>query len=61
MTTPPHDATIDGVLMQAVDVVREYALAGVPVQAVRGVSLSVDAGEYAAIVGPSPAPSALTH
>ena len=42
-----------GPVLQAVDVVREYALAGVPVQAVRGVSLEVGEGEYAAIVGPS--------
>ena len=33
-----------GPVLQAVDVVREYALAGVPVQAVRGVSLEVGEG-----------------
>ena len=42
-----------GPVLQAVDVVREYALAGVPVQAVRGVSLEVGEGEYVAIIGPS--------
>lgn len=40
-------------LLRARDVVREYALAGVPVQALRGVSLEVHEGEYVAIVGPS--------
>ncbi len=40
-------------LLQAVDVAREYALAGVPVRAVRGVSLEIAEGDYAAIVGPS--------
>ena len=40
-------------LLRVEDVVREYALAGAPVAAVRGVSLTVAEGEYVAIVGPS--------
>lgn len=40
-------------LLRTRDVTRAYALAGVPVQALRGVSLDVHDGEYVAIVGPS--------
>ena len=40
-------------LLRAIDVSRDYQLAGETVHAVRGVSLAVEAGEYAAIVGPS--------
>ena len=40
-------------LLRTHDLVREYALDGVPVHALRGVSLEVRAGEYVAIVGPS--------
>jgi putative ABC transport system ATP-binding protein len=39
--------------IEAVDVTRTYHLEGVDVDALRGVSLRVAAGEYAAIVGPS--------
>ncbi len=35
------------------DVVREYRTGGEVVAALRGVSLRIDAGEYAAIIGPS--------
>ncbi|GAA1559881.1 ABC transporter ATP-binding protein [Dactylosporangium maewongense] len=35
------------------DVTREYALDGVTVPALRGVSFTVDAGDYVAIIGPS--------
>ena len=40
-------------LLRVDGVVREYALAGAAVAAVRGVSLTVTHGEYVAIVGPS--------
>ena len=39
--------------LEAVDVTREYVLEGVTVQALRGVSLTVAQGDYAAVVGPS--------
>jgi len=39
--------------LEAIDVHRTYALDGVQVEALRGVSLRVDAGDYLAIVGPS--------
>ncbi|WKW13214.1 ABC transporter ATP-binding protein [Pseudogemmatithrix spongiicola] len=40
-------------VLSARDLRREYAVAGRPVAAVRGISLDVTAGEYVAIVGPS--------
>ena len=39
--------------VELVDVVREYLTGGEVVQALRGVSLRIDTGEYVAIVGPS--------
>ncbi|GAB2820107.1 ABC transporter ATP-binding protein [Actinocorallia aurea] len=39
--------------LEAVDVTRTYELDGVSVQALKGVSLRIDEGEYAAILGPS--------
>ncbi|MCZ3388120.1 MAG: ABC transporter ATP-binding protein [Actinomycetia bacterium] len=39
--------------IEAVDVTRVYSLGGAEVHALRGVSLRIEAGEYAAIVGPS--------
>ncbi|HVQ88129.1 MAG TPA: ABC transporter ATP-binding protein [Actinomycetes bacterium] len=44
MTAPAIDAA---------DVTRTYPLGGEPVHALRGVSLRIEAGEFAAIVGPS--------
>ena len=41
------------VAAEAVDVRRSYQLDGVSVEALRGVSLRVDDGEYVAVVGPS--------
>jgi putative ABC transport system ATP-binding protein len=39
--------------IEAVDVSRTYQLDGVSVEALRGVSLTVQAGDYVALVGPS--------
>jgi putative ABC transport system ATP-binding protein len=39
--------------LEAVDVTRSYRLEGVTVEALRGVTLTVERGDYAAVVGPS--------
>ena len=39
--------------LEAIDVTRSYQLDGVTVEALRGVSLTVERGDYAAVVGPS--------
>ena len=39
--------------VEAADVTREYQLGGVSVPALRGVSVTIPAGDYAAILGPS--------
>ncbi len=39
--------------VEAVDVTRSYRLGGVAVEALRGVSLTIGAGEYVAVTGPS--------
>jgi putative ABC transport system ATP-binding protein len=44
---------VTGPAVEAVDVRRSYQLDGVTVEALRGVSLRVDPGEYLAVVGPS--------
>ncbi|MBV1854476.1 ABC transporter ATP-binding protein [Catellatospora tritici] len=45
--------TGDAPAIEAVGIERVYALDGVDVPALRGVTLTIDNGEYAAIVGPS--------
>ncbi|MGI8683034.1 MAG: ABC transporter ATP-binding protein, partial [Mycobacteriales bacterium] len=39
--------------LEAVDVHRSYRLDGVSVEALRGVSMRIDPGDYVAVVGPS--------
>ncbi|MFP5218181.1 MAG: ABC transporter ATP-binding protein, partial [Actinomycetes bacterium] len=39
--------------LEAVDVTRSYRLEGVTVDALRGVTLTIEQGDYAAVVGPS--------
>ncbi|MFI9555887.1 ABC transporter ATP-binding protein [Nonomuraea endophytica] len=39
--------------LEAVDLTRRYQLEGVSVEALRGVTLRIDQGEFAAIIGPS--------
>ena len=51
--SPSRAADARPLVLSARDVRREYPVAGVPVQAVRGLSLDVREGEWVAIVGPS--------
>jgi putative ABC transport system ATP-binding protein len=49
----PSAADPVAVALEAVDVTRTYRLEGVSVDALRGVSVAVGAGDYLAVVGPS--------
>jgi putative ABC transport system ATP-binding protein len=40
-------------VIRAAGLARRYAMGGETIHALRGVSLTVDAGEYVAIMGPS--------
>jgi putative ABC transport system ATP-binding protein len=46
-------AAVGVTAVEAIDVTREYQLGDAAVPALRGVSLSIPAGDYAAILGPS--------
>jgi ABC-type lipoprotein export system ATPase subunit len=49
----PADGTAAAPLIRVTDVVKVYDLGSVRVEALRGVSLAIDRGEYVALVGPS--------
>jgi putative ABC transport system ATP-binding protein len=44
---------VSAAALEAIDVTRTYQMGGVEVTALRGVSVRIDEGEFAAIVGPS--------
>jgi putative ABC transport system ATP-binding protein len=53
VSAAPQTPVVTTAAVEARDVTRSYQLDGVSVEALRGVSLSIDQGDYVAIIGPS--------
>jgi putative ABC transport system ATP-binding protein len=52
-TAPPTPTTLGEYAVRTIDVKREYRMGGDVVQALKGVSISIERGEYISIMGPS--------
>ena len=53
LAAPRADAPADGVLIRADDLWRTYQMGAEEIHALRGVSFTIPAGEYVAVMGPS--------
>ena len=40
-------------VLEAIDLTKQYSMAGQTVHALRGISLAIDPGDYVAVMGPS--------
>jgi putative ABC transport system ATP-binding protein len=52
--SPPDNATDDArIIIRTVDLIKEYDRKGVITRALRGIDMTIDAGEFLAVMGPS--------